>query len=178
MVSRSPALALALILSALLPACRLPSADAPEPLDRTGPLIRVDGPQLVKEIRDAESPIVVLNLWATWCGPCKEELPSFVEVGKAYREKGVKLALVSLDFEEELDAALEFLKELDAELPSYAKQGKDHPFIQAIHTGWSGALPATLIYGPDRAVRYFWEGQIDRATLEDALDTLLAEQSE
>lgn len=133
----------------------------------------VSGPGVLEMVRASSAKAVVVNFWATWCGPCKEEFPHFVKAQETYADRGVEVHFVSLDFPEELPSARAFLKEQGARLPSLAKTGKDHEFIDSIHPRWSGALPATTIYGSDHELRYFWEGKVDEGTLFAALDGLL-----
>lgn len=98
----------------------------------------------------------------------------FVEVGRAYEDQGVALHFVSLDFPDVEADAVAFLKAQGASLPSFVKIGKDHDFITSVHPRWSGALPATVIYGPKKKLRYFWEQKLDKATLTSALDEVMA----
>ncbi len=143
-----------------------------------GELLLVDGPALNRRIDGlVGSPAVVVNFWATWCEPCLEEFPGFVSVARAYASKEVKVLFVSMDFPDEQEPVLAFLREAGASLPSYLRRGKDHDFIMTVHSSWSGALPATLIYGSKKKIRYFWEGKVDEAQLRKALDELIAEAS-
>jgi thiol-disulfide isomerase/thioredoxin len=157
-----------LLLAAL--GCRS-SAEAP----RDPALRPVDGPGVRRLVEAADAEAVVLNFWATWCEPCKEEFPMLVRVGRAYAARGVRLHFVNMDFPSERSAAVAFLRAQGAALPSYAKTGKDHAFITAIHPRWSGVLPATIIFADGGELRHFWEGRIDEATLSGALDALLEE---
>lgn len=70
----------------------------------TGP----DG-QPVK-LADLKGQVVVLNFWATWCGPCKEEMPSLAKLAKDYTGRGVKVVAISVDRLQDGAAAREFLK--------------------------------------------------------------------
>lgn len=138
----------------------------------------VDGPGVLKAVDEVSaSAAVVVNFWATWCHPCREEFPMFVQTGQSYRRRGVKLMFVSMDFREDQKAVVEFLEKQGADLPSYLRTGKDHEFITTVHSPWSGALPATVVYGPKRKLRYFWEGIVKEEQLTKALDTLVAEAS-
>lgn len=164
---------LALLLVFVGVGCRSPTTSAKDPAQA---IIPIDGPgvrQLAKSSRARGG--VIINYWATWCAPCKEEFPMLVRVGQQYAARGFDLHFVSLDFPEAHQDMLAFLREQGAPVPSYVKSGKDQAFINAVHPRWSGALPMTQIYGPGRRVRYFWEGMVDEPTLTQALDTLAAE---
>jgi thiol-disulfide isomerase/thioredoxin len=101
-----------------------------------------------KNLSSESDTVYVINFWATWCAPCRKELPAFEKIHKDYSEKKVKVLLVSLDFPKEagkslknflsvnkISAAVILLNEPDA-----------NAWIDKVDPGWSGALPATLIY--------------------------------
>ena len=62
------------------------------------------------KLTDLKGQVVVVNFWATWCGPCKEEMPSLAQLAKNYAEKGVKVVAISVDRLEDGPAAKDFLK--------------------------------------------------------------------
>ena len=62
------------------------------------------------KLTDLKGQVVVVNFWATWCGPCKEEMPSLAQLAKNYAEKGVKVVAISVDRLEDGAAAKDFLK--------------------------------------------------------------------
>ncbi len=117
--------------------------------------------------------VVVVNFWATWCGPCRVEFPELVKFGKNFADQGVDIVFVSTDFETDVQVATEFLKEQGVPWPSYIKTGIDFEFIEAFHKQWSGALPATFIYDRDGNLRAFWEGVTSYDELEQTVGTLL-----
>lgn len=63
-----------------------------------------------KTLSDYKGKVVMLNFWATWCGPCKREIPDFIEMQKAYRDKGFEIVGVSLDDPNARDAVAAFVK--------------------------------------------------------------------
>ena len=136
-------------------------------------LIDIDGPTLIRTIRERGDRLTVVNVWATWCRPCLEEFPELLFVGRAYRNKGVRLVFVTTDFGEAKADAIRFLKKQGAPLPSYIKAGKDEAFIDSLSPDWVGTLPATFIFD-NRGQRVgFFQGKLDRTKLEAELDRLL-----
>jgi len=92
--------------------------------------------------------VVVVNMWATWCEPCREEFPTLVRFHRESAGRRVELMTVSLDMTADIESKVKpFLAEQGATFPSYVKKpGGDNEFINAIDPAWSGALPATFIY--------------------------------
>ncbi|MGY0426564.1 MAG: TlpA disulfide reductase family protein, partial [Polaribacter sp.] len=92
--------------------------------------------------------IYVINFWATWCGPCVKELPSFEKLKKEYGSKNVEVILVSLDFPKQVDKKLiPFIKKKNLQSKVILLDDANEDFwIKAIDKNWSGAIPATLIY--------------------------------
>jgi thiol-disulfide isomerase/thioredoxin len=168
------------LLLGLLGACSEPVPQAPPsvppPASKEQPashLIGVTGAQLLEAVRARDARYVVVNVWATWCGPCREEFPYIQSVTRAFADRGVDLVFVTTDFDSEREAALAFLREQKADLPSYIKQGPDEAFIEAINPEWSGALPTTIVFDSEgRRVRV-WNGKVERADLEQALTELV-----
>ncbi|MDX2170602.1 MAG: TlpA disulfide reductase family protein [Deltaproteobacteria bacterium] len=102
--------------------------------------------QVLAAVKDAKAKAVVVNIWATWCIPCREEFPDLLKLRQAYRDRGVALLLVSGDFGSERQQVVDFLAEQGVDFPTYLKSGDDMQFIDAFDPAWSGTLPATFIY--------------------------------
>jgi len=96
--------------------------------------------------------VYVINFWATWCGPCRRELPEMEKIHQDYSDKKVKVLLVSLDFPNQQKALYQFLKSNHITAPVILLNDPDaNAWIDKVDPSWSGALPATLIYkGKDR----------------------------
>ncbi len=91
--------------------------------------------------------VLLVDFWATWCAPCREEIPHLVALEKKLRGRGLRLITVSADEPEDRDAALEFLQAHGVPDPAYLKNVEDDDaFINAIDKDWSGALPALFLY--------------------------------
>jgi len=102
--------------------------------------------QVLEAARAAQKQVVVVNVWATWCVPCREEFPDLLKLRRAYRDRGVDVLFVSGDFGAERDQATAFLSEQGVDFPTFIKTGDDMAFIDGFDPKWSGALPATFIY--------------------------------
>ena len=135
------------------------------------------GNEIRTAISRSNARATVVNVWATWCLPCREEFPDLVRLYRAYRDTGVALVLVSADFEDQLPAAREFLAEQGVDFPSFAKRGGDAEFIDALDPRWSGALPATWIYDADGVIRHFREGKTTFHALEQELLQVLRQRA-
>ncbi|MEM7678900.1 MAG: TlpA disulfide reductase family protein [Myxococcota bacterium] len=158
---------------ASLTICWSVSAAAAPPSGTPAALVDVDAEGLLERVRDGKAPLTVVNVWATWCAPCKEEFPDFIEVERAYRARGVRVWFVSTDFGEDRAKAVEFLRKTGARLPSFIKTGKDEPFIEALSPKWVGTLPATVIFDRSGRRLRFFQGRLKRSVLEQTLDSLL-----
>jgi thiol-disulfide isomerase/thioredoxin len=126
----------------------------------------------------AQSPgaqVTLVNVWATWCAPCREEFPDLLRLEQTYRDRGLRLLLVSADFEDQLIEARRFLAAHGVRDTTYFKREQDMAFIDGLDPRWSGALPATLIYDSTGRLTSFWEGRADYAKFETAVLTAFGE---
>jgi thiol-disulfide isomerase/thioredoxin len=101
--------------------------------------------------------VVVLNVWATWCGPCTTEMPTLAKLAAAYAGKPVAIVAVSIDKPEELEKAKAFLAK-NAPLTFYNDPDAKLPW--AIKPAASG-MPTTIILGKDGLERGRISGEAD-----------------
>jgi thiol-disulfide isomerase/thioredoxin len=118
-----------------------------------------DVADVMRAVRAPGASAVLVNVWATWCVPCREEMPDLLRVGREYRGEGLRLVLVSADFPENGGQARTFLSRLGVDFPTYLKAGSDMEFIDGLSPRWSGALPATFVFDGAGTRRDFWEGK-------------------
>src|SRR5271157_3637265 len=110
-------------------------------------------------VKRARGQVVLVNLWATWCEPCKEELPALLRLNRELRGSGFKLILVSADFPDLRPQVERFLADQGVDFPTFLKAEADDRFIDGLERRWSGALPATILFDASGARRQFWEGK-------------------
>jgi thiol-disulfide isomerase/thioredoxin len=132
--------------------------------------------EVLDEVRRPGASAVVVNLWATWCQPCREEFPDLVRLGREYRERGLRVVFVSTDFVAEREQALKFLASQGVGGRSFIKdEGSDMTFIDAIDPRWTGVIPATFLYDGTGRNRWFHEGKTDYATVKTQIEAVLAD---
>jgi thiol-disulfide isomerase/thioredoxin len=159
------------------PAAPAPAPDAPGPgagdAAATGPELRaVSTDGLLREVRGSGARATLLNVWATWCQPCRAEFPELLRVERDYRDRGLRLVLVSTDFDPVAPRA--FLAERGVDFASFYKEDDDQRFIDGLSPQWSGALPATFVYDADGRLIRFWEGRAEYSAFEQAVLEALA----
>ena len=115
--------------------------------------------ELVKN--DSEK-LRLINIWATWCGPCLIEYPDFVVMHRMYRGRDFEFISISSDNPEARDKALKFLEEKNSALENYIYTGGDkYELIEAVDPDWNGALPYTMLVEPGGKIVYSIQGTMD-----------------
>ena len=118
------------------------------PLLATGPggaikLVPINEAGFQKLVDSHKGKVVLYDFWATWCAPCRAELPQLVLLEDKLRSRGVEVVTISADDREHKAAAEKFIQMFRVDGPAYLKQADDDDhFINAIDPKWSGALPA------------------------------------
>ncbi len=110
-----------------------------------------DAPVIKRAIAAQKGHVVLVNFWATWCGPCVAEFPAVVETSRRYKSQGLRVFAVSADqLKDARTKVAPFLTKSRADFPAYLEKSADpEEFIDAFDPTWQGDLPRTIIY--DRA---------------------------
>ncbi len=116
--------------------------------------------------------VVVLNFWATWCPPCREEIPSFVKLQKELQKQGVQFVGVSLD-EEGFEVVRPFAKEYKINYPLLVDEG----WTVASRYGATEALPTTVLINRNGQIVATVPGMLTEDILRPMLDVLMAEDA-
>jgi thiol-disulfide isomerase/thioredoxin len=116
--------------------------------------------------------IVVLNFWATWCLPCREEMPLFVQLQTEYAQRGVQFIAASIDAPEDRQKVDAFVKEFRLTFPVWI----DATIEQQASFELGTAVPATGIYDRAGKLRFRIIGQSNRKDLQKRIDYLISGQ--
>ena len=118
---------------------------------------------------------LLVNFWATWCEPCRDEYPMLNELAKQYAPKGLKVVGINMDQDGDLILMRRFIARYKPIFPNYRKKPAEaeESFRLAVLPGWSGSLPISIFYRKDgRQVADFF-GEKNREAYEGAIRSLL-----
>lgn len=124
------------------------------------------------KLSDLRGKIVVVNFWATWCGPCDAEMPMLVKTAASYEGKNVAFIGASLDEPETQKKIPDYLKKRQVTYPIWVGATDD----DLKHFQLGNMVPATLFIDADGIVRARILGQMRPGEIEERLDWLLGGQ--
>ena len=156
--------ALALVLALTLTGIQAFAADL-KPVDEAG---------YAKLVTSSKGKVVLVNFWATYCVPCRKEMPQLVALEAKLRARGFQFVTISADEPEQKGAAGMFLDKIKVPAPAYIRTAKDDDkFITLVDPKWDGALPALFLYNRQgRKVRSFF-GEANLDVVSAAIEKLL-----
>jgi thiol-disulfide isomerase/thioredoxin len=133
----------------------------------------IDMAGLKKVIKPNGKPLLI-NFWATWCDPCREEFPELVKIGEDYKGK-IDFVTISLDYLSELKGDVpKFLAEMNATMPAYLLHTPDESAaIALVANNWSGSLPMTVLFDAKGAKAYTKMGKVKGPVVKAEIDKLL-----
>ncbi|MCZ6679599.1 MAG: TlpA disulfide reductase family protein [Candidatus Poribacteria bacterium] len=159
----------------------------PDPGDRPPPAPRdfgaapafqledLDGNQVALD--DFQGQVVAINFWATWCAPCRREVPEFVEIQAEHQDRGFTILGISRDIEHDggniirdEEAVQEFVEQFDVNYPILWDTENVYG------DGYNGfGMPTTVILDRDHKIRFRHNGIVDKVTFEAEIEMLLNE---
>jgi len=157
-----------------------PNADTDQPTWRPAelfPATRVyQGPDFELEdldgtplrLSDFEGKIIVLNLWATWCPPCRDEVPALIRLQEEFGDRGVQVIGVSLDENGTRQKVADFAQSFGVNYPTPVDDGR----VQEKY-GPLSVIPTTYILDGGRNIRFYAPGYLEYAQMEEAVEELL-----
>jgi thiol-disulfide isomerase/thioredoxin len=153
------------MITLLLGAVLLAAPPALAPMDEAG---------YQKIIAAHKGKVLLVNFWATWCEPCRAEMPALAKMETRLKAKGFALVTISADEPEDEKMARDFLAKAGIAGTPYLKKVKnDDKFISGLEPKWSGALPALFLYDKTGKRVKFVQGETDLAKLEAEIAKLL-----
>ncbi|MFZ5558929.1 MAG: TlpA family protein disulfide reductase [Pseudomonadota bacterium] len=122
-----------------------------------------------RSVGDWRGQVLVVNFWATWCAPCREEIPEFVRIQERFRGEGVQFIGIAVD---RRDAVAPFVREFGINYPILVGS-LDAMEVSRAAGNRVGALPFTAILGRDGRLATVHLGKLDGRTLEPLLQQLV-----
>ncbi|MGB9466808.1 MAG: TlpA disulfide reductase family protein [Candidatus Acidiferrum sp.] len=135
----------------------------------------IDAQKFQKIIEQNRGKALLVNFWATWCEPCRDEYPMLNELAKQYAPKGLQVVGVSMDDDGDLILMRRFLARYKPIFPNYRKQaGAEAAFRESVLAGWTGTMPVSIFYAKDGRQAGHFIGEKSREQYEEAIRGLLA----
>lgn len=134
----------------------------------------IDAQGFQKVLAQYRGKALLVNFWATWCEPCRDEYPMLNELAKQYAPKGLQVVGVSMDDDGDLILMRRFLARYKPIFPNYRKMaGAEAAFRESVLPGWTGTMPISIFYGKDGRQAGHFIGEKSREQYEETIRGLL-----
>ena len=135
----------------------------------------LDEKQLANLIEQRLDRILLINVWATWCIPCRKEFPDLVRLAEKYKDRELDIIAISADYPDEIESKIiPFIQSQQVNFPVYVQNfATQEDFINFINRDWSGALPASFLYNADGEQTLFLLGKQSYQEFVSALENEL-----
>jgi len=125
---------------------------------------------LAELLKNPTDKLMLINFWATWCGPCVVEYPEFIEIQRMYGARDFQFVSLSMDNPNQEDKVLKFLKSKYSAVPNYLIDTEDkYAVIDVVGNEWDGSLPITLLIEPSGKIAFKKMGEIKALELKRAI---------
>jgi thiol-disulfide isomerase/thioredoxin len=134
----------------------------------------IDEIGLAQLIQNRKGKILVLNMWATWCIPCREEFPDLIRLRNNYSTDNVDIVGISVDYEDEMESKIKpFLISQKVNFMVFVQNFKnEQDLISFLNENWSGALPATFVYDQNGDQKEFLLGKQSFKNFQKAVERI------
>ena len=136
-------------------------------------LLNEDSLENLLKVRNDKA--LFLNVWATWCIPCREEFPDIVRLSREYKNRNIEFVGLSADFPDEIESKIiPFLQDQKVDFRIFVQNFKhQEDLINRLNPDWRGALPATFLYNEKGELIKFMLGKQSYQDFKQAMDSVL-----
>jgi thiol-disulfide isomerase/thioredoxin len=126
-------------------------------------------------LKPTDDTVYVINFWATWCKPCVDEMPEFIKLHEAFKDRNFKLTLASLDFRSQYEKKLiPFVNANNIKSEVLLLNAPNYnDWINKVSKKWGGSIPATVIIHKPSRTYLFYERQMNFEEMKSVITPLL-----
>lgn len=138
------------------------------------PVVKQINEVALKQLIKPNGKPLLVNFWATWCDPCRDEFPDLVKLDNEYKGK-IDFITISLDFPEDIATTVpKFLTAMKAEMPTYVLITPDESAaIGSVNKDWQGGLPFTILYDKGGKMSWLTQKVVKLETIRLEIDKLI-----